>query len=85
MTRLTQGVYFSIDTERLGLIAAWARGLNRGVVVDTEDILDLALDTDWPNAAEHQAWLDSASPSEIASWATDLCLEMLQAQQRVAE
>lgn len=30
--------------------------------------VDSFIDADWPNAAEHQEWLNEASTDEIADW-----------------
>jgi hypothetical protein len=36
-------------------------------------LMDLLLKYDWPNAAEHQQWLNTAPVPEIAAWLADLC------------
>jgi len=50
-----------ISIERAERIA----GLLPGVTI--EDI-ERTVNYDWPNAAEHKAWLVAASDKEIASW-----------------
>lgn len=65
-----QGQYFSISDARLSGITAVAQ-LNDATVT-AEQMIDICLDTDWPNAADHQRWLDTAPSSEIAHWAVDI-------------
>ena len=34
----------------------------------TADIVEAEICADWNEGAEHQAWIDSADPKEIADW-----------------
>lgn len=52
--------YYTMTDERAEEIAARA-GLT------PEQVREVAL-ADWPEGAEHQAWLNSASVQEIADW-----------------
>lgn len=36
-------------------------------------VADLLTDYDWPNAAEHQQWINEAPAAEVVSWLEDLC------------
>lgn len=69
-TNRVQGYRFSIDKEKLGTIieAVAIRARVENGHVDGERIQDNLLGYDWPNDAEHQAWLDSAPVGEIVSW-----------------
>lgn len=52
--------YYTMTDERAEEIAVLA-GLTSG------QVREVAL-ADWPEGAEHQAWLDSAPVQEIADW-----------------
>jgi hypothetical protein len=51
--------------EILDLVNKWMDGSD---VVFSINHVNNVLDGDWPNADEHQEWLDSASVEEIADW-----------------
>lgn len=55
---------YEISTTRIAAIAELAN-------VSFDDAYEI-IHADWDNATEHQAWLDSASDEEIASWVVAL-------------
>lgn len=59
------GNYFdlsSVDVE------AVTRIVRESVPAVTEDEVEQFIDSDWPNASEHQEWLNTVSAKEIADW-----------------
>jgi hypothetical protein len=53
--------YFNINDDKLEQIKKLIPNL------DSETINDFIL-ADWPEGKEHQSWLDSATPEQIADW-----------------
>jgi hypothetical protein len=41
--------------------------------VARDGVVEIALDTDWPEGARHQTWLDSAPIAEVANWVLTVC------------
>jgi len=56
-----QGDYFSMDEERLDQLGDFTSATS-------DKVKSICVDYDWPNAKEHQAWLDTAPIDEIADW-----------------
>lgn len=63
-TSRVQGEHFSIARERLNTIEALA--VRAGV--EGESIRENLIGYDWPNADEHQQWIDTAPSAEIVDW-----------------
>lgn len=59
MTRI-QGSYFSIDADKLQQVIA--------ITGKPSIVQAWLINYDWPNATEHQEWLDTAPVTEIVSW-----------------
>lgn len=56
---------FQISDTKLTQVVEIVTGSNP--LASRENVVDF-IDTDWPNADEHQQWLNEATPMEIASW-----------------
>ena len=57
---------YTIDSEKLDEVI---RLFNSQVDPKaTDDIIEAEITADWHEGAEHQAWIDSASPQEIVDW-----------------
>lgn len=52
---------------RVGLVERLAEATGRPL-----EWVEATLGYDWPNRAEHEAWLEAASEAEIASWLLSL-------------
>jgi hypothetical protein len=61
MTIRQQGKHFSMPRHKI-IAVSLRSGLH------TTAVVEFALDYDWPNAADHQAWLDEATPDQITQW-----------------
>lgn len=59
------GNYFNLSKVN---ISAVTKGVRRDVPKATETEVEAFIDADWPNAQEHQDWLNHASSKEIADW-----------------
>lgn len=57
---------FTIDTEKLEKVTAIINQNSDPAV--TEDIVEAHICADWQEGHEHQQWLNTASPAEIADW-----------------
>jgi hypothetical protein len=60
-THRIQGDHFSIVSGRLNFLAMRSQ-------LPVTTVTELALDYDWPNADDHQTWLDTAPTAEIVGW-----------------
>lgn len=59
-------LYYTIDAAKL---AAVVEIVNRETdPAATNDLIETEICADWNEGADHQAWVDSATPQEIADW-----------------
>lgn len=57
---------FTIDTEKLAEVV---RIFNSETDPDaTDDLIESEICADWNEGAEHQEWIESSTPQEIADW-----------------
>ncbi len=56
---------FQISDSKLTQVVEIVRSGNPAA--SRENVVDF-INADWPNADEHQEWLNEATPMEIASW-----------------
>jgi hypothetical protein len=59
------GYYFDLSHVDL---ASLTKIVQESVPDATEEEIEQFVDADWPNAEEHQEWLDTATVKEIADW-----------------
>lgn len=70
-----QGKWFRIENDKLNAVIAAMLDMHPACT-DT-DVLGI-IDGDWPEGAEHQAWLDSASVQEITDWVDGIYVNMIE-------
>ncbi len=59
-------LYYTISAEKLAKVV---KIFNRETdPAATDDIIEAEICADWNEGDEHQAWIDGASPQEIADW-----------------
>ena len=63
--------YFNLDNVDVDAIT---RIVQASVPAATDDEVRDFIDADWPNADEHQGWLDSATADEVADWVASVLL-----------
>ncbi len=68
-TRRIQGRYASISARKLDAILVAAQGMSQSFTED--EVRDILINYDWPNAGEHQEWLDREPSAKVADWALD--------------
>ena len=58
--------YFTIDSEKLSAVTKILK--EKYDQSATEHLVESEICADWANANEHQEWINSAPPAEIADW-----------------
>ena len=58
---------FTIDSDKLAEITR-LYGDMTGDEDTVSEVRDTLINYDWHNDSDHQEWLDTATPQEIASW-----------------
>ena len=57
---------YHIDREKLAKVVEIFN--NETDPAATDDLIETEICADWNEGDEHQAWIDSATPQEIADW-----------------
>ena len=61
-----RSIMYTINKEKLAeIVAIFNRETDPKA---TDDLVETEICADWNEGAEHQAWVDNASPQEIADW-----------------
>lgn len=59
-------LYYTIDSEKLAeVVAIFNRDTDPKA---TDDLIETEICADWNEGAQHQNWIDAATPEEIADW-----------------
>ena len=71
--------YFTVAPDTLAAVVALVQEqyldtLPHAIELDVTDILT---GIDWPEGAEHQAWLDTAPVAEIAGWVASVYADLI--------
>jgi hypothetical protein len=60
-----QGTYFYADEMKLNAIIEACKAKTQCA---SDDVIGTLIDYDWPNAYDHQEWINTADIDEIVDW-----------------